>query len=91
MEFFTTTVQLFKLERIEIGGLRGKELSSSVTKALSEFKQLYSVFTIRTYDCLDPNEDAFLKDYEDFNNGIITLDRKLGSTLSRALEDCIMR
>ena len=90
-DFFCTTVQFQKLEKIEIGGLRGKVLSHSVTTVLQEFKELYSVFTIRTYDCLDPEEREFVKDYEEFNEGIISLDRKLGATLSRALEDCIMR
>ena len=91
MDFFTTAVQFQKLERIEIGGLRGKTLSHSVNKVLQEFKELYSIFTIRTYDCLDPEDQGFILDYKDFNHGIIALDRKLGATLSRALEDCIMR
>ena len=90
MDFFITTVQFQKLERIEIGGLRGKALSHSVSQVLKEFKELYLVFTVRTYDCLDPEETAFIVDYEHFNNGIISLDRKLGATLTRALEDCTM-
>ena len=90
MDFFVTTVQFQKLERIEIGGLRGKALSHSVAKVLAEFKDLYTVFTIRTYDCLDPEEIGFIEDYKEFNKGIISLDRKLAATLSRALEDCTM-
>ena len=85
MDFFVTTVQFQKLERIEIGGLRGKALSHSVAKVLAEFKDLYTVFTIRTYDCLDPEEIGFIEDYKEFNEGIISLDRKLAATLSRAL------
>ena len=90
MDFFVTTVQFQKLERIEIGGLRGKALSHGVAKVLSEFKDLYAVFTIRTYDCLDPEEKGFIEDYKEFNEGIVSLDRKLAATLSRALEDCTM-
>ena len=90
MDFFVTTVQFQKLERIEIGGLRGKALSHGVAKVLAEFKDLYAVFTIRTYDCLDPEESGFIEDYKEFNEGIISLDRKLAATLSRALEDCTM-
>ena len=52
-------IQFQKLERIEIGGLRGKTLSHSVNKVLHEFKELYAIFTIRTYGCLDPEDEGF--------------------------------
>ena len=90
MEFFNTAVQFLKLEKVEIGGLRGKALTSNIGNVYDEFKDLYSVFSIRTYDSLDPEDNGFLEDYERFNNKIFSLDRKLGAILGRAFEDCIV-
>ena len=53
-----------------------------------EFKELYEVFSNRTYDCLDPEDRGFLKDNEKFNSKIFNLDRKLGEILTRAFDDC---
>ena len=90
MEFFNTAVQFQKLEKIEIGGLRGKALTHNVENVLKEFKELYSVFSISSYDSLDPEDSGFLSDYKIFNTNIVNLDRKLGAILCRAFEDCIV-
>ena len=90
MDFFNTAVQLLKLEKVEIGGIRGKALTSNIYKVYEEFKDLYSVFSLRTYDSLDPKDMGFLEDNEKFNKKISTLDRKLGAILSRAFDDCIV-
>ena len=87
-DFFLTTVQYEALEKIEVGGLRGKTLSHNVSQVNAEFSDLFYVFKSRTYDCLDPDEAGFIKDVEHFNLNITGLDRKLGAILSRALEDC---
>ena len=90
MEFFNTAVQFLKLEKVEIGGIRGKALTSNINKVYEEFKDLYSIFSLRTYDSLDPKDQGFLKDYEKFNQKVSALDRKLGAILSRAFDDCIV-
>ena len=64
MEFFNTAVQFLKLEKVEIGGIRGKALTNSISKVSEEFKDLYSVFSLKTYDSLDPKDLGFLKDNE---------------------------
>ena len=89
-EFFLTAIQFLKLEKVEIGGIRGKALTTNIGKVSDEFKDLYSVFSNRTYDGLDPDDKGFLKDYEKFNNKIFSLDRKLGAILSRAFDDCVV-
>ena len=38
MEFFNTAVQFLKLERVEIGGIRGKALTSNIGRVYEEFK-----------------------------------------------------
>ena len=87
-EFFCTAQQFQKLEKVEIGGIRGKLFTNHVKKIFEEFKELYGVFGNRTYDGLDPNDKLFLKDYEKFNGNIFGLDRKLGAILGRAFDDC---
>ena len=89
-EFFLTAIQFLKLEKVEIGGIRGKALTTNIGKVSEEFKDLYGVFSNRTYDGLDPQDKGFLKDYEKFNNKIFSLDRKLGAILSRAFDDCVV-
>ena len=66
-EFFNTAQQFHKLEKVEIGGIRGKLLTNHVKKIFEEFKELYGIFGNRTYDALDPSDKLFLKDYEKFN------------------------
>ena len=47
------------------------------------FQGLHAVFGNRSYDCLDPNNRDFLKDYNKFNSRVWMLDRKLSAVLSR--------
>ena len=89
-EFFLTAQQFLKLEKVEIGGVRGKALTTSVGKVRTGFDELYSVFAMRTYDSLDPTDMGFIKDYEKFNSNIFALDRKLGAILTRAFDDCVI-
>ena len=53
-EFFRTAQQFLKLEKVEIGGIHGKALCNRITFVHEEFKELYAVFSNRTYDSLDP-------------------------------------
>ena len=89
-QFFDTAQQFLKLEKVEIGGIRGKALTTSINKVHEEFNDLYSVFAMRTYDSLDPQDNGFLKDYEKFKSNTFALDRKLGAILTRAFDDCIV-
>ena len=87
-EFFNTAQQFQKLEKVEIGGIRGKLLTNHVKKIFVEFGELYATFGMRTYDALNPKDHKFLRDYEKFNSKLYALDRKLGAILTRAFEDC---
>ena len=87
-EFCNTANQFLKLEKVEIGGIRGKVLTQGVQKIHEHFKEYYSVFGGRSYDSTDPTDKAFLKDVSKFNNKVWCLDRKLGAILTRAFDDC---
>ena len=76
--------------KVEIGGINGKALSSRINHVHEEFKELYGVFSNRTYDSLDPTDESFIKDYERFKSRTFELDRKLGAVLGRAFDDCLV-
>lgn len=73
--------EFLKLEKIEIGGLKGRTLSASVVAISNEFNEYFSVFATKTYNVLDPEDDAFVLDYNEFQIKIMDLDRKLASIL----------
>jgi dynein heavy chain len=89
-EFFMTAEQFLKLEKVEIGGIRGKDLSSRIYHVYEEFKEQFGVFSNRTYDSLDPHDGSFIKDYEKFKTKTFELDRKLGAVLGRSFDDCLV-
>lgn len=77
-----------KLERVEIGGLKGRPLSSRILQVSREFNDHFTVFASKTYDVLDPEDPSFLIDYEAFQSNIQDLDRRLASILCQAFDDC---
>ena len=87
-EFFVTGNQFLKLEKVEIGGIRGKLLTECVRKVFNQFKELYATFGLKTYDCSNPQEKKFLKDLSKFNSQVWKMDRKLAAALTRAFDDC---
>ena len=87
-EFFNTANQFLKLEKVEIGGIRGKLLTECVRKVFNQFKELYATFGLKTYDCTNPKEYEVLKDFKKFNSQIWKMDRKLAAVLIRAFDDC---
>jgi dynein heavy chain len=77
-----------KLEKIEIGGLKGRLLSSRVVAVFSEFNEHLTLFGSKTYDALDPEDSAFDIDCVDFQRKIRDLDRRLAFVLCQAFDDC---
>ena len=48
---------------------------------MPSYQELFSVFSNRSYDSLDPRDESFIKDYENFKTRTFELDRKLGAVL----------
>ncbi|XP_076261923.1 dynein heavy chain at 93AB isoform X2 [Rhynchophorus ferrugineus] len=86
--FFNTVLEFSKLEKVEIGGIKGKILSSRVTTIFGEFQQCYSIFSGKSYDVLDPDDLSFLEDFQIFKQRIFEMDMKLAAILCQAFEDC---
>lgn len=54
-ELMETALEFMKLEKVELGGIKGRVLSEQVVGIFGEFQERYTLFTQRTYDSLDPN------------------------------------
>lgn len=86
--FFRTVIEFLKLEKVEIGGLRGRQLSSRITSVYLEFNQYFTAFATKSYDVLDPDDNTFNIDFANFQKQIQQLDMKLAAILCQAFEDC---
>ncbi|XP_053720928.1 dynein heavy chain 9, axonemal [Synchiropus splendidus] len=82
-----TAVDFEKLEKIEIGGLRGQTLNEQVQSLNVEFTNLYKCVTEKPYDCLDLSNEAFEKDVKDFQLKVDDIDRRLGAVFCQAFDD----
>ena len=56
-----TVLEFMKIEKVELGGIKGKVLSQQVVNIFEAFQAQYQVFTQATYDCLDSNDPV--RDY----------------------------
>lgn len=75
--FFYTVIEFLKLEKVEIGGLKGRILSARISAVSLEFNQCFSSFASKTYDVLDPDDESFKGDFLKFQERILELDMKL--------------
>lgn len=87
-DLFKTAIDLLRLEKVEIGGVKGKALSSKVVKIFEEFKEEFEKFSNKKYDPLDPKGEEFDNDYKDFNKFVLDLDRRLSAIIFQAFDDC---
>lgn len=58
---FKTAIDLLRLEKVEIGGVKGKALSARVLKIFEEFKDEFEKFSNKKYDPLDPKGEVNIK------------------------------
>lgn len=52
-------MEFAKLEKVELGGIKGKMLSHQVVEIFGEFNEIFAVFGNRTYDGLDPTNKVY--------------------------------
>ncbi|XP_062567134.1 dynein beta chain, ciliary-like [Saccostrea cucullata] len=87
-ELMETALEFMKLEKVELGGIKGKLLSQQVVQLHEEFQEQYGVFTNKSYDCLDPSSNEFLDDYQMFLDKIGDFDRRLATIICQGFDDC---
>jgi dynein heavy chain len=86
--FFATSMEFLKLEKVEIGGLKGRLLGTKVSGVLSQFHETFAVFGGITYDPLEPEDESFVEDYALFIEKVGDMDRKLAAIFCQAFDDC---
>nr|CAI5828900.1 unnamed protein product [Callosobruchus analis] len=83
-----THLEFSKLEKVEIGGIKGRQLSQKCEHIFEEFNKLYNVFNNIQYDVLDLTDTSIIKDYDAFNEKCEDLDRRLAAIFAQAFDDC---
>lgn len=86
--FFNTVLEFTKLEKVEVGGIKGRVLSGKVTGVSAEFQRCFSAFSGNAHGLLDPDDDSFIEEFENFKHKIVELDLKLAAILCQAIEEC---
>ncbi|TPX33478.1 hypothetical protein SmJEL517_g03633 [Synchytrium microbalum] len=88
LDLFDTIVEFNRLEKVEVGGTKGKILSSQVAQIFAEFTTALSGFKQIKYDVLDLQNSDFESDMSKFQAKIEDLDRRIGTILCQGFEDC---
>ncbi|NWU53608.1 DYH17 protein, partial [Dromas ardeola] len=87
-ELYQTAIEFLKLEKAELGGVRGNVLGSQVFQIYEEVSELSKSFADCKYDPLDPAEEQLDKDFAEFQKKIQDVDRRLATILCQGFDDC---
>jgi len=87
LDLMQTIVQFNKLEKIEVGGTKGKVLTSNVQDIYGEFLTAVQVFKLAEYDIMDVESKKFDDDFYTFRCCINELERRLASIIVQAFDD----
>lgn len=88
-ELFQTGHDFVKLEKIVVGGLKGRHISTAIEKILEEYNAFYREWTNIQYNPLDPDDvnSTFEEDRLKFKSKTDVLERKIAFQFEKALED----
>uniref|UniRef100_A0A8B9NN00 Dynein axonemal heavy chain 17 n=1 Tax=Accipiter nisus TaxID=211598 RepID=A0A8B9NN00_9AVES len=87
-ELYQTAIEFLKLEKAELGGVRGNILGSQVFQIYEEVSELIKSFADCKYDPLDPAEEKLNKDFAEFQKKIQDADRRLATIFCQGFDDC---
>jgi dynein heavy chain len=82
-----TIKQFNKLEKIELGGTKGKSLTESIHQISKEFESAVESFTHVKYDIMNIAQKEFDEDFYQFRFKIKELERRLASVITQAFDD----
>lgn len=77
-----------KLERLEIGNVKGSVLSAQLIAIAQQFNSYLTEFSSKSYDVLNPDDSTFQIDFEGFQQNMCDLDKRLAAILCLAFDDC---
>ncbi|CAH1639911.1 unnamed protein product [Spodoptera littoralis] len=83
-----SVLEFQKLEKIEIGGMKGRVLGGQIREISAEFDAYFTGFASKSYDVLDPDDETFNEDFKAFQENIIDLDLKLSTVLVESFDNC---
>ncbi|MGH0132249.1 UNVERIFIED_CONTAM: hypothetical protein FKN15_049486 [Acipenser sinensis] len=80
--------ELLKLEKTDIGGVKGNTLGIMIFSIFEEFLEQIKVFAESKYDTLDPADSEFEESYAKFQKQVQDYDTRLGTIICQAFDDC---
>jgi len=90
LDLVDTHILFSRLERVEIGGSKGRDLTQDIQTIHDEFLVIFDKFKYVNYDFLDVDDPTFDTEFSKFRETIKDLDRRLGSILTTTFEDGII-
>eukprot|EP00754_Rhynchopus_humris_P020200 Rhum_TRINITY_DN14684_c0_g1::Rhum_TRINITY_DN14684_c0_g1_i1::g.107658::m.107658/K10408/DNAH; dynein heavy chain, axonemal len=90
LDVLETVILFNRLERVEIGGTHGAELSANIAHIHKEFQDAYQQFHTPnegSYDILDVDEPRFDPDFTAFRSDVRKMEMRLGCMLTQSMED----
>jgi dynein heavy chain len=88
LELTQTIMQFSKLAKIEVGGTKGKTLTTSVMQIFSDFQSTVDAIKNVDYDIMDLDVKQFEEAWYDFRSRSKELERRLGSVMTQGFDDC---
>ncbi|GBF97683.1 flagellar outer dynein arm heavy chain beta [Raphidocelis subcapitata] len=83
-----TVLQFSRLERVEIGGTRGKTISAAIKAVHADFTAAYERFQQVQYDVMDVDAPNYAADHEALAASVSELEHRLGALIIQAFDDC---
>lgn len=83
----TTIMQFNKLERIELGGTKGRTLTETLKQIFAEFQKAVENFRQLPYDTMDITKKNFDDDFMTFRQKMKELERRLASVITQGFDD----
>lgn len=77
-----------KLERIDIGGIKGEMLTVLVRHVFDEFKEAQEKMQKNDYDILDLTITRFEEDFYQFRSSVIDFDKRLCYVIDKGFKSC---
>ncbi|XP_055553184.1 dynein axonemal heavy chain 17 isoform X2 [Falco cherrug] len=87
-ELYQTAIEFLKLEKVELGGLRGNILRSQMFQIYEEVSEIIKSFADCKYNPLEPTEEQLDKDFAELQKMIQDMDRRLATIFCRGFDDC---
>lgn len=88
MDMMSTCVQFNKLDRVEIGGTKGKVLTAGIKAIHQDFTDAVEKFKAVDYDVMDVDARKFDEDFYSFRVVVKELERRLAAIIIQAFDDC---